>query len=347
MENKYYNLIINLHDGSGAGQSGEGESGASGESSTNTDSGNVSRQSTARAKQLNLSGDLLESYNKAYGNHTQNNKADSSENTDTTEDSNDDLEKEFDEAVKGKYKDAFQKRMSNAVLDRMAKRDSQIKNLESQVDEYNAIFDLLANKYPNVDVNDRKALFEAIRNDDSIFTEKAMAEGTTTEEAKSAWENQKEQDKISAELEELRRDKAARELDTRLKSLALQTKQTYPDFDLEAEMANPQFRSALDFIAKQNSDKNKSTGSNDEVFDLTFAYEMAHQSEIRNNTIKRAGKAAISAVTQSIAAQQRRPRENANSHSTAVKSKSVNEMTDAEFSKLLRDVKSGRAKIPT
>ena len=131
----------------------------------------------------------------------------------------------------------------------------------------------------------------------------------------------------------------------RLQGLARETQKQYPDFDLRSEFANPKFRAALDFIAQQREEQNKRSGRNDEVFDLTFAYEMAHAQEIRDNTIKRVSHATQRAVAQDIASGARRPQENAGRHSAPARPRSVDDMSDEEFDAFLEKVKNGEARI--
>ena len=179
-----------------------------------------------------------------------------------------------------------------------------------------------------------------------MWQQQALNNGITTDEAKSRYTENQKQSALEQELNQLKREKAAGELDARLNNLANSTQQMYPDFNLQAEFENPKFCAALDFIAQRNEARNKESGRNDEIFDLTYAYELAHADEIRNNTINKASKAAISAVTKNIAANGSRPSENANSHSAPAQPKSVSDMSDEEFDVLLNKVKNGTAHIP-
>jgi hypothetical protein len=351
MRKNFINLIINLFDGGASAAAAAGNGGESGGAPTGAEKAadSISRETRQRGQELGLSDDLMSSYNEAFGKKSNNANAAAQQNTQTNEEGkneSDSTDSEFESLIKGKYKPEYDKRVQNLVSDRLKNRDSQIAQQQAQIDADNEIFKVLAVKYPNVDINDKKALLEAVRNDDSIFTQTAIEEGISATEARDLFDKQQEQNKDKAELEQLRREKAASQLDARLNTLAEQTKQMYPDFDLHSEFENPDFRAAMDFIAQRNTERNKQTGRNDEVFDITYAYEMAHADEIRNNTIKRASKAAISAVTQSIAANGLRPKENANEHSAPAKSKSVRDMNDSDFDALLNNIKSGKAKIP-
>lgn len=179
-----------------------------------------------------------------------------------------------------------------------------------------------------------------------MFAEKALAAGVTTEEARNDFFNQQKTNAQEEELETLRREKAARELDTHLRTIAAETQKEFPNFNLEEEFQNPSFRTALDFIAQQKNEQNEKTGRNDEIYDLTTAYKMAHFNELQKDLVKRSSSAAISAAAQSIQSGARRPTENAVKKSgTTTQRKSVEDMSDAEFDAFYEKVRRGEAHL--
>lgn len=344
MTHKFFEVIINLHDGEGAGTA-QGTSGEnSGENGTSTGGGHneISSEVRQRGQQLGLSDDLLADYQKAFGK-----KSDNEQQTTQEQDNTNDEKEDFKSLIKGKYRSEFDNEVQTMFKDRFAKQNQQMSEMQAQIANANKILDIVALKYPNIDVNDRDALFKAVSNDNDVFGQRALDSGVTVEEAKRQWAEELEKKQTQDELDMLRREKAIRELDAKLQSLAIQTKQIYPDFDLQTEMNNPDFQAALDFIAQRNSQKNKETGKNDEIFNLTKAYEMTHHDEITANTINKVGNAAMNAFAQNIAVNGNRFRENANvSTSAKPKAKSVRDMSDKEFDALLRNVKNGTARIP-
>lgn len=349
-------IVIDLFDeGAGAASTGTG----SNDSGNNTDSAkpeSVRSEIVKKGKSLGLTDDLMESYQKAYDSKhtntdTETDKINKQKNTEEqqikaseSDSSNDD--EEFEKLIKGKYKDSYNKRFRNALSDRMHSRDTEISDLKAKTESADKILKMIALKYPQIDGQDYNALLKAVENDNDTWQQKALDGGVTADEAKRQYIDGEKQAQTQAELETLKREKAAGELDARLNNLAKETQKMYPDFDLHEEFENPKFCAALDFIAQQNEAKNKNSGKNEEIFDLTYAYEMAHADEIRNKTVNKASKAAISAVTQSIAANGSRPIENANSHSTPTEPKSVSDMSDREFDVLLDKIKHGAARIP-
>lgn len=339
MTDKFLNLIVNLHDGDSAGAAESGaENGENGEA-TNTES--ISNETRERAARIGIGDDLIEDYNRAFGNKNNTEGENNSEESDGEED----IDSEFDKLIKGKYKNAYQNKMSSAVKDRLTTKDRQIADLQKRESTSNQILSLISNKY-NVKSDDLEGLLKAVSEDNDLFSDKALESGTTAEEARINYFNQQERAKEQEELETLRREKAARELDTHLRTLAAETQKEFPNFNLEAEFQNPSFRTALDFIASQRNAQNEKTGRNDEVYDLTEAYKMAHFGELQSDLVKRSSSAAISAAAQSIQSGAKRPTENAvRKSSITSERKNVSEMTDAEFNAFYEKVRRGEAHI--
>lgn len=340
---KYTKVIINLFDGEGAGTAdgnGEGAGNGSG-AATGTQTAEIKQETKTKAQRLGLSDDLLESYQNAYGEGES--KETATEADEPIESEN--LDDEFEKMIKGKYKEQFGKKMNSSFSDRFSKAKNQIDALTNQLNEGNEILNIIANKY-NVDGKDTKALLEAVKGDSSYFSEKAIESGMTAEELQDKYFSDKEANETKEELNRLKRERAMAELDTRLQNMALQTRETYPDFNLQEEMNNPAFTAALDFIANRNTEKNKTTGKNDEIFDTTFAYEMAHADELRQQMVNRTAKAAMNAATKHMQANANRISENVNQRSSRASAKSIKDMSDSEFNTLVENIKNGTAHIP-
>ena len=346
MNDKFINLIVNLHDGDSAGAADGGDGNGEHGEATSTDNNNISRETRERAERIGIGDDLIDDYNKAFGNgnQNQNNNAEG-ENNSTDTDGEENSEEEFEKLIKGKYKNVYQNRVQSLVKDRLSTKDKQISDMQKRESTGNQIFALIANKY-NVQPDDLDGLLKAVTEDKDLFAEKALAAGVTTEEARNDFFNQQKTNAQEEELETLRREKAARELDTHLRSIAAETQKEFPNFNLEEEFQNSSFRTALDFIAQQRNEQNEKTGRNDEIYDLTTAYKMAHFDELQKDLVKRSSSAAISAAAQSIQSGARRPTENAVKKSgTTTQRKSVEDMSDAEFDAFYEKVRRGEAHL--
>lgn len=346
MNDKFLKLIVNLHDGDSAGAADGGDGNGEHGEATSTDNNNISRETRERAERIGIGDDLIDDYNKAFGsgNQNQNNNAEG-ENNSTDTDGEENSEEEFEKLIKGKYKNVYQNRVQSLVKDRLSTKDKQISDMQKKESTGNQIFALIANKY-NVQPDDLDGLLKAVTEDKDLFAEKALAAGVTTEEARNDFFNQQKTNAQEEELETLRREKAARELDTHLRTIAAETMKEFPNFNLEEEFQNSSFRTALDFIAQQRNEQNEKTGRNDEIYDLTTAYKMAHFDELQKDLVKRSSSAAISAAAQSIQSGARRPTENAVKKSgTTTQRKSVEDMSDAEFDAFYEKVRRGEAHL--
>ena len=346
MNDKFIDLIVNLHDGDSAGAADGGDGNGENGVATSTENNNISRETRERAERIGIGDDLIDDYNKAFGNgnQNQNNNAEG-ENNSTDTDGEENSEEEFEKLIKGKFKNVYQNRVQSLVKDRLSTKDKQISDMKKKENTGNQIFALIANKY-NVQPDDLDGLLKAVSEDKDLFAEKALAAGVTTEEARNNFFTQQKTNAQEEELETLRREKAARELDTHLRTIAAETMKEFPNFNLEEEFQNPSFRTALDFIAQQRNEQNEKTGRNDEIYDLTTAYKMAHFDELQKELVKRSSSAAISAAAQSIQSGARRPTENAVKKSgTTTQRKSVADMSDAEFDAFYEKVRRGEAHL--
>ena len=192
MNDKFINLIVNLHDGDTAGAAdGGGGNGESGDA-TSTEN-NISRETRERAERIGIGDDLIDDYNKAFGNgnQNQNNNAEG-ENNSTDTDDEENLEEEFEKLIKGKFKNVYQNRAQSLFKDRMSTKNKQISDMQKKENTGNQIFALIANKY-NVQPDDLDGLLKAVTEDKDLFAEKALAAGVTTEEARNDFSSSRKQ----------------------------------------------------------------------------------------------------------------------------------------------------------
>ena len=321
----YRKLIIALFDGgAGAQGGGQGSSGSAAEQGG---------EAAHRAKDLGLPDDMVESYQAAFGGGSADEPAegDGAQEEATEEVSPDE---KWNELISGEFKSQYNSALSKAVTDRLKSSKAEIANLKAK---------LLGKKYPDAAVGGLDALIKAVKSDESTWQQDAMNEGIGVDEAMRRYDDSKKFSNLEDQLKVYQQQEAVRDLDRRLNALADETKEKYPDFDLQSEFENPDFRAALDFIAEQN----KRSGKQGEIFDVTKAYEIAHFGELTQRTVTSTAKATMSAVAQDIAAKGKRPVENASAHSSPGKTKGIAEMSDEEFDKLVRGICEGKAKIPS
>ena len=235
-----------------------------------------------------------------------------------------DLNAEFEQLIKGKFKDQYDARMQDTIRNRLKGKDSQITELTEKQDAVTPILELLGKKY-GVDAKDIEALNKAILDDDSYFEEEALQRGISVQQLKEIRKMERE----NADLRKQMQEKQTRENADKLYSQWLQqeqdTKQVYPSFDMKTEMQNPKFVGLL----RSN-------------IDVKTAYEVVHKDEIIPAAMQFTAKTVESKLAKKIAAQGARPAENGmSSGSAAVVKSDVSQLSRADRDEIRRRVARG------
>ncbi len=198
----------------------------------------------------------------------------------------------FDDLLKDPdYKKEFDKRSNRAAYN--ARKQAQ-----ADRDKLNPMYAALGRKY-GMDVSDPAKidldkLSQAVMADDALFEREASEMGVTVDglrKIRAAEQQMAEADRIRAEEE-------SRLAWQKLLADGDQLKQLYPGFDLEAELANPQFGKLLAGLQASGFD-----GA------LRTAYESVHHDEIMSGVLQHAVQTTKQQVSNSIQAGQRRPAE--------------------------------------
>ena len=239
--------------------------------------------------------------------------------TDTT-DTVVDRAAEFKKLIKGEYKDLYDASVQDTVQKRLKGTKEQVTRLETLT----PLLELLGNKY-GVDFNDAEALLKAAEEDNSYFEDEALERGITVEELKRVRKMERE----NADLKRWREEQENREKGAKLYQKWLEqaedTKKFYPDFDLETEMQNEDFRRLLQ--------------SN---IGVKEAFQVLHMDEIIPQAMQIAAKTVEKKVTDKIRANGARPTENGiSSQSASVVKTDVSQFTDADMDEIIRRVRNG------
>ena len=213
---------------------------------------------------------------------------------------------EFDELIKGKYKDQFNANVKKIV-------DGRTSGMRKQLQGYEAgqpVFDILAKKY-GVEATDYSAIAKAIQEDTSLVEQEAMARGMDVQdyikmrnielENTSMRRQMEQQRQAQAELE--RRQQADAQVSDWNRQAEL-AKQVYPGLDLQSEINNPTFTRLL------------KSG-----VDVRTAYEVIHKDEILQGAMQYAAQRAAQSVTDNVIAGAARPAENGTAAQGAVSAK--------------------------
>ena len=171
-----------------------------------------------------------------------------------------DKAKEFEDLIKGDYKDEYSKRTSATIQER-------VKNIKASEETLNKLTPALEALYQqkNIAPGDIDALVKAITDDDSLYEDEALQRGIPVETLKQMKQLERETDLLKRQSEE----RAQRELfDRHIQGLVEQSKelqQLYPGFNLQQELQNETFA--------------RLTGPNSGI-SVKQAYYAVHQQEI-------------------------------------------------------------------
>jgi hypothetical protein len=228
------------------------------------------------------------------------------------------LEKEYRELIKGEYKDIHTKEFQKMLNRRLANTHKLNEQLESQ----NRLISLISSKYGESDIGKLSEMIEA---DNHMLEQEAYEKNIPVETLAELKSLKREADMERMARETLERQNKERQQYSQWLREAEAIKEQYPDFDLNAEVENPQFTAMLQ-----------------SGVDLKHAYEVIHMNDIVANTAKNVMNTSAKAVTDTIAARGMRPKENAGSdNSSAVYKRDVSSLTAKDREEIARKVARG------
>ena len=231
-----------------------------------------------------------------------------------------DLNAEFEQLIKGKFKDQYDARMQDTIQKRL-------KGSKETVEKYNALaptLEILAKKY-GVDAADIEGLNKAIQDDDSYFEEEALERGVSVQQLKEIRKMERENADLRKQMQEQQTQENANKLYAGWMTQAEEAKKVYPSFDLRAEMQNPKF---VDLLRSN--------------IDVRTAYEVVHKDDIIRGAMHFTAQTVESKLAKNIAAQGARPAENGmSSGSPAVVKSDVSQLSKADREEIRRRVARG------
>lgn len=210
-----------------------------------------------------------------------------------------DLDAEFDNLIKGKYKSQFQSVMQNTVRQRL-------RGNQDTVDKFttlNPVLELLAKKY-GVDASDTKALAAAIEDDDSLYEAAALKNGTSPSEEKRFSKLTRQNQQLLQQINDQKQAEQAAQQMQVWEQQASEARKIYPNLDMNKEAKNPQFRQLL------------MAG-----IDVGTAYLAVHKDEVLGGAMQHAAQTAAQKVANSVIANGSRPSENGMASQSAARTK--------------------------
>lgn len=206
---------------------------------------------------------------------------------DAAETTPDSTEETFESLIKGKYKADFDRKMQAAIK----RRVGDLNALRGENAKMREALQIAQQRYGTAD-GDWDALTNALAEDDAYLEKEAYEKGID----KDTLRTMKRMERENAELKrnQIELERQARE-EMKYQELLAQHEQVtkvYPNFNIDAELTNPQFDSLV-----RNG------------VDLKTAYEVVHHNEILPQAMKFASDKAREDVAKTIASGQQRPSE--------------------------------------
>lgn len=231
-----------------------------------------------------------------------------------------DPDKEFDELIKGKYKDQYAQRVQGAIQNRFRNAE----DLEGQVNQWKGATALLFQRY-GLEDGDVEGLKYAIDHDEEMFSAEAEAEGLTVQKYMEMQRQQAEAAQARSMLAAMQQEKEKQDMIKQWESEADELRELFPGFDLRAESENEEFKDRLQ-----------------SGYSVRDAFLTAHMGEILDGSFNSARQEAQTQMVRDINKRQARPAENASRKAPAISRKSdPSTWTDEDFDEVERRVYAG------
>ena len=187
-------------------------------------------------------------------------------------------EETFDDLIKGKYKADFDKRMQAAIK----KRVGDTKALEAELAKARETFAIAQKRYGTKD-GDWDALTNALIEDDQYLEKEAYEKGIDKDTLRVMKRMEHENEQLKRNQAELERQARQEQAYNKLLAEDAKVRETYPTFNIDAELVNPQFEQLV-----RNG------------IDLKTAYEVVHHGEILPTAMKIAADKAKEEAAQTV-----------------------------------------------
>ena len=230
-----------------------------------------------------------------------------------------DIDAEFEELIKGKYKQQFDGRVHSIMQNRF-KNAQDAKDVAAKWQGATAA---LAAMY-GIDGTDPDALKDAIEKDDGLFSAQAEAQGLTPEQFRENLRLRMDA-QTGRNMEQMRIEAEKQATFQRWETEASELSEVFPNFDLASELENETFLANL----------NRGLSVRD-------AFLVAHMDEILTGSSAAAEAQATQQTVNNFKQRAARPAENGASHKPAVIRKTdPSKFTDADLDEIARRSRRG------
>lgn len=228
-----------------------------------------------------------------------------------------DLEAEFDNLIKGEFKDTYNKRVQGIVQNRL----KGSKQTEASLREAREIMALMGERY-GLDGTDAKALRTALENDRQYLEEEALEKGMSVDQLAEMKKMERENRSFRQAME---RQREQAEFDQKFRAWSEEAeglKEQYPTLNLMEEFNDPNFIRLLD----------SGVG-------VKAAYQAIHFDELMTGAMAHTAQTAQKKVMDSVKANGARPMENAAQGAAGVSAYTdVNKLTKQQRKEIAEQV---------
>lgn len=228
----------------------------------------------------------------------------------------------FENLIKGEYKEEFAKRTQGIINERF----KNTKGIEAQLKSHEDILTRLADKY-GTKAGDIEALTKAIDEDESFYEKEALEKGLSVSQLKEVKRLERENETLRREQQEAKNKENGEKLYAQWldEGKALSEKYGLANFDLSAELENP------DFVGLLRSG-----------ISLEASYKAVHVDDLIGGAMAQTAMNVREKMAADISSNQARPSENgATSQSAAIFKTDVNKLTKADREEIDRRVARG------
>ena len=227
----------------------------------------------------------------------------------------------FENLIKGEYKDEFDKRVQNIIN----KRFSSAKANEEKLNALNPMLDMLASKYGK-DSSDVQGLVKAIEDDDAYYEEEALDKGLTVQQLKQMKQLERENANLRNAQQEAERQQMSQQIYSKWMEQTAELNQKYGlNVDFAEEAANDDFVAIL-----------KHNGS------VEAAYKAVHFDEMMGGAMFKTAQAVTEKMANNLQSKASRPLENGvSSRASALTKSDVHSFTKADRAEIERRVLRG------
>lgn len=229
----------------------------------------------------------------------------------------------FEELINSdEYKDIYTAKTQDMINRRFAKA----KQAETENGKLRGIADMLSARYGITDDTDFSKLTKAVENDEDMWSKAAEEAGMSTQQYREYTRMQAENARLrEARQEDIRREQSRQKAEQWYQE-AQGLKAKFPDFDLRAELSDPNFTALL----------------NAPGVTMEQAYKAKYFDRYMESTAQAASKVTEKRVVDNIRAKGSRPAENGTSQSAAAMTKSdPSKLTLDDFNEIARRVARG------